>query len=182
MMKEDLITILILGGAIAAWMLLIAFLAEREKRSQKNGRYDERQVAAQGSAFKWGFFTMMAYDLQYGLLSAGLGLVWCEPVVGSLLGVLLGSAVYCMICILRDAYLRPTDSRTMSLVSINLLAACQLFLYFSNYSSEPPIQNGILKDSSVQLLFVVEALLIDLTFFIRSRMEKREEQHEEPEA
>lgn len=181
MLKEDLITILILGGAIAAWMLLIAFFAEREKRSQKNGRYDERQLAARGRAFQWGFFTMVVYYLVYGFVTDCFGIVWCDRLFGTLLGIQLGTLVFCVICIFSDAYLRPADSRTGALIGINCIGASQLFIYLSHYRSEPPVRNGVVTETCVYLLFIALALMIDLAFFVKWRSEKREEQHEKPE-
>ena len=181
MLKEDIILICIVGGAIILWMLLIAFFAEREKRSGRCGRFDERQLVAQGTAFKWAFITTAVYFVADAILSDVFGIVWYEPPIGNFFGLIAGTAVFCVLCILQDAYIRPTDSKTLSLVSINLIAVSQLGLYFSNYRSEPPVQDGKLMGSSIFLMFFFMAVLVDLTFFVKARMDKRAEQEKDDE-
>ena len=65
-------------------------------------RYDERQTAVRGRAFKWGYVTLLAglivYCITDGIWS------WCVPLTGCAAAMSFSLIVVCCICIDGDAY------------------------------------------------------------------------------
>lgn len=86
--------------AFAAWILGKFFL-----KKSFVAEYDERQNAARGTAFKYGFYTMLAGNMAvyvYHLFSDNTYLL--DPVYTDIILVILGLLVYASVSIWKNAY------------------------------------------------------------------------------
>lgn len=67
--------------------------------------YDERQQISQGRGYKYGYYTMLIYFAVNYMAITILGHPWAEEYVDILLGMLLGIGVFCIYCIMNEAFL-----------------------------------------------------------------------------
>ena len=75
-------------------------------------KYDERQTAVRGRAFKWGFITLIVTFVayMYGLESWS----WMEPTVGCAMCLLAGIGVFAVISLYKGAYHWITENAKIS--------------------------------------------------------------------
>ena len=175
--KNILICVIVFLVIYLAWCaILIAAVAKSEPKKKKKQAFDERQIAAQGMAYKWSFWTMCIYYLLYATICGAAGIVWCDPFLGAFLGVIVGVTVFAVICIFQDAYFSPDKSRKSEIFVINLLTVCQGCLGLMNTSKGTFIENGVLSSDTLPFFVLLVGLVLDAAFIVKHRMEKREEQ------
>ena len=174
--KKILICVIVFVVIYLIWCgILIAAVAKSEPKKKKRQVFDERQIAAQGMAYKWAFWTMFGYYLLYAIICGAMEIVWCDPFLGAFLGVIVGATVFAVICVFRDAYFRPDQSKASEIIVINVLCACQGILGLTHLSEGTLIEDGLLSADALQFFFLLVGLVLDAAFIVKHRMEKREE-------
>lgn len=157
------------------WMAVLIFAATKsEKPTKRAAQFDERQIAAQGTAFKWAFWSMLGYNILYMFICGIGGIVWCDDILSMWLGVIVGTTVFCVVCIFRDAYLGRIQSKAGAIILINLFGFGQGLLGLRYLTDGTIIENGVLTADSMYLFITLMALVIDAAFLIKRRMDKRE--------
>ena len=175
--KKLLLCVILFLALYLAWSaILIAAAAKSRPKTKTKQLFDERQIAAQGTAYKAAFWAMLVYSILYAAVSGAGGIVWCDPFLGIFLGVIVGVTVFAVICIFRDAYFRPDQSRTSMIVLINVICGCQGVLGFMHVSDGTVIEDGVLTADSLQLFLLLTGLILDAAFLVKHRMEKHGEQ------
>ena len=131
-MSEKLILMLVLGFiAVFVIVLTVIIIANVIKKQKKiKDEYDERQLLARNTAYKYAFFTLLFYNFVCVILSAA-EIKWAETAVQIFIGICLSTFVFIALCILRDAYFTQ-KSRTMN-----------SFLFFSFFLTFVAVMNII---------------------------------------
>lgn len=175
--KNILICVIVFVVIYLIWCgILITAAAKSQPKKKKKQIFDERQIAAQGMAYKWAFWTMLGYYLLYAIICGAMEIVWCDPFLGTFLGVIVGATVFALICVFRDAYFRPDQSRKSEIVIINIICFSQGLIGLMNLFDGTVIEDGVLSSESLQLFMLLMGLVLDAAFIVKHRMEKREEQ------
>lgn len=175
--KNVLICVIVFVVIYLIWCgILIAAAAKSEPKKKNRTKYDERQIAAQGMAYKWAFWTMFAYYFLYVFICGPANLVWCDQYLGMLLGVIVGATVFVVICIFRDAYIQPGQSKAAGVISINIICFSQGLVGLMHLSDGTVIEDGVLSADAMQLFLLLMGLVVDAAFIVKRRMEQREEQ------
>lgn len=117
----------------------------------------------------------MVYYLLYTTVG-GFGIVWCDHLLGGFLGIIVGTTVFAVVCIIRDAYFRPNQSKGSAVAVINIILLCQGVIGVMHLCDGTVVEDGVLSGDAVQLFLLLMLVIIDITFIVKSRMEKREEQ------
>ena len=168
----QIILIVFLIAYLVFWGTIICIGIPKEKQ-KKQRKFDERQIAAQGQAYKFAYITLILYLLVYVILDKGFKLVWCEHVFGIALGVLFSVSTYFAYCIFQDAYFAIGESRPGALIGINLIGLTQLLLAIESIADGSTVENGIITADGLHLLFTALVLLLDVFVMIRNRMDKQ---------
>ncbi|MCF0116517.1 MAG: hypothetical protein HUJ61_00525 [Bacilli bacterium] len=150
--------------------------AKRFPSKEKKQLFDERQLAAQGTAYKAAFWTMLLYYLLYATISGAMGIVWCDEYLGMFLGVIIGITVLAIICIFGDAYFRPDQSKTSVIIIMNVICICQGSIGFMNLSYGTVIENGVITGDALQLFILMMCIVLDIAFVIKHYLEQSENQ------
>ena len=175
MNRKVLICLIVFLIIYFAWCALLMFaVAKRKPKREKKYQFDERQVSAQGTAYKWAFWTMLVYYLLYATVSGAAGIVWCDQFFGMFLGVLVGVTAFAMICVFQDAYFRPDQSKASGIILINLLTVCQGIIGLTHLSDGTVIEDGLLTADALQLFILLMGLVLDVAFIVKHSMDKRE--------
>ena len=175
--KKVLICVIVFLVIYLVWCaILIAAVVKSEPKKKKRQVLDERQIAAQGMAYKWAFWTMFGYYLLYAIICGAMEIVWCDPFLGAFLGVIVGATVFALICVFRDAYFRPDQSRRSEIIVVNIICFSQGLIGLMNLFDGKVIEDGVLSSESLQLFLLLMGLVLDAAFIVKHRMEKREEQ------
>ena len=175
--KNLLICLIVFLALYLGWCAFVVGASMKSRPEKKKPvKFDERQIAAQGNAYKWAFWTMCCYYLLYATISGAAGIIWCDPFLGAFLGVIVGATVFALICVFRDAYFRPDQSRKSEIVVINIICVCQGIVGLMNLSDGTVIEDGVLSADALQLFILLMGLVLDVAFIIKHRQEKLEEQ------
>jgi hypothetical protein len=154
--------------------ILIGLL--RGKSGGASGRnYDERQQQARALAFKAGFFTLLIYNVLYGMSTILLP-PWCDVMTGCFLGICLSAGVFSVVCVMKDAYISLRDSygRTMVLFA-GVCAANLASMWVSLRGPESGIiENGRLTVHCMNLAAAALFAVLMAAMAIRHAQNRRE--------
>ena len=135
-MSEKLILMLVLGFiAVFVIVLTVIIIANVIKKQKKiKDEYDERQLLARNTAYKYAFFTLLFYNFVCVILSAA-EIKWADTTAQIFIGICLSTFVFIALCIMRDAYF--TQKRTMNsfLIFSFSMSIVALFNIISTVSS-----------------------------------------------
>ena len=97
---------IVTGIVVAVLLVVLMGVLFRKQGGVGFGRarYDERQQLARGKAFRAGFFTVLIYEVLYAFGDL-MGLRWTVLFTGVMIGLFLGTAVFGVVAICKDAYL-----------------------------------------------------------------------------
>ena len=147
------------GITVGLLIILIQKLSGKERN-----RFDERQIAARGEAYKWGFFTLMIYEAAYVILNL-FGVRFADESMGPLIGIFLGLAVFGSVAAAKDAYVavneKPGAVWIWGLVGVLWTAVGVMRL-----ASGEGIENGFLTTDSMQLFMGGAFLAVGVTSLI----------------
>lgn len=158
---------------ILFWGTVIYFGIPKEQWKQQKGRYDERQQIEQGRGCKWAYIALICYLVGYVFLDLVFEVKWCEPEFGILLGIALSVTVLLAYLVFQDAYFAFNEKKTGTLISVNCVGLCQLLLGIEHIADGDIIQNGIITDNALNLVFCGVVLSLDIFFLIRKQLDKK---------
>lgn len=154
------------------WGTIICIGIPKEQRANNKKKHDERQRIEQGRACTYAYITLIFYLLCYIFLEKIFGIVWCELTFGLFLGIAFSLSVFLAYCVFQDAYFSINDNKTGAMISVNVIGLAQLLLGIEHIVDGDIIQNGIITDNAINLLFFAVILLLDVFVFIRKRLDK----------
>ena len=156
----------VIGALCGIGIVLLVLLIQKLTGQTKN-KFDERQVAARGVAFKWGFFTMMIYEAAYSLLLAA-GIRFADEFTGPILGIFAGVAVFGSVAAAKDAY-TALDENPRSRWLWPVVGALWLFVGIMKVLGGEAVRDGALTLDSMQLFLGAAFLIIGLVDLIHRR-------------
>lgn len=142
----------------------------------KEDKFDERQLAAQGRAYQAGFFTLLGYCVIGGALDYLYGWRWSEDLfVFSILGVELAMLVFVVLCIWHHAYIGIWESPARTL-ALWIFCGITDLAYLAGYISAgtPLVKNEKLQISAAYLGLVLLGTVSVLTLLLRRHLDRRE--------
>lgn len=157
---------------------LILVVATREKVGALLATYDERQIMARGAAYRYGFFTLLAYSVFIALACSDRDIeLPIETTVLIMLGVFLSAFVFAAICIVRDAYFAIEDNKKSVIAVLAFVAVVNLFIGVRRLLMDGLFVDGKVGMSVINLLggiFIVLLLIVVLikVFFIKEDEEE----------
>ena len=145
-------------GAICGTGLALLILLIQKLSGQTRNKFDERQIAARGVAYKWGFFSLMIYEGLYALLLA-LGIRFADETTGPILGIFLGVTVFGSVASAKDAY-TALDESPRARILWPILGALWLFNGIMRVIGGKAVRDGLLTIDSAQLFLGAAFLVI----------------------
>lgn len=168
----------ILGFCIGLGLVLIIALTAAiigKRIGVFSQKYDERQKAIQGKAFKAGFLTLIGYLMVCGVFSLMLETEWCDQFTYSMIGVCLSATVFALICIVNNAYTSLDQKPKTYIIIFGGLGIANLALGIMNLLLGEMVVNGMLTFHSVNFIVGIMLLIILVVYVIKLMMDKRQE-------
>lgn len=162
----------IVGIIFGVGLVTLIFVLIKKDKKFKN-KYDERQIAAQGQAYKIGFFTMLV------LLGLGVVLSTFEielPIDNSFVYFMMAAISLCVtstILIIKDAYYSFNDKSTSIKITFTILGMINLLCGIINLNNGKANLGGINLVCGAMLIYIVVILVI------KDLIDKKEEEYEE---
>lgn len=164
-------------GALAGIGIVLVVMLIQKLTGKTQNKFDERQIAARGVAYRWGFFSMMIYEAVYVMLLA-LGIRFADETTGPFLGIFVGVTVFGAAAAAKDAY-TALDETPRSRFLWPILGVLWLFIGIMRVKDGEAVRNGLLTFDSMQLFLGASFLVIgaaDLIHRLKNRGSDGEEE------
>ena len=170
----------VLVGLIVGILIgLIGFILiqkySRKEDSDEMPPYDERQLMARGNAFKYSFFTMLAYNMAVFCLDVCEIDIPAERGITTLIGVILGMIVMITHCIWKDAYWALNQKRGALLVLFAIIGVMNTIMGISNFKDGIAIVNGRLTSDASNLCLGILFIWLGIVTAAKHIAEKLED-------
>ena len=139
----------------------------------RNGeiKYDERQTAVRGRAFKWAYATLLVALALYAVTD-GLW-DWCVPVAGCTMAISASLVPFLLICIFGEAYWWTDTGRKGQYVTSALLGLSNLAVAGAAAANGELVEDGRLQIGAANLsLGAVFILVLIATLIQRARLKR----------
>lgn len=170
-----------IGFFVVITIYLIIAIVLRCKNNHAT-EYDERQLIARNTAYKYSFFTLVFYCIFCGMLDIA-EVKWAETLIQMFLGMFISVTVFVVICIFKDAYFGiekgKGNIRTFLFLSV-ILTIIQLFSFLVNIFIEKDsiITDGILNRNIIPLMCAVAFLIMIIATVIKLVFNRKEREEE----
>lgn len=145
--------------------------------------YDERQKLMRGISYQYAFYTLVGFLVLSLLVNTVSGKSWCSTEIMIILGLCLATAVYCISCIWKDAYVAPRMNvrRAVWITGvigiINITGGVMEVL-----QGRITVRSGTLVSFPANLIVGITLLLVDMALVIRVQREKQNQGDTEEQA
>ena len=144
-------------------------MADKFRTSEQ--KYDERQTAVRGRAFKWGYATagcaLLIYSVTDGIWD------WCVPFAGCAIAITVSLVPFGWISILGEAYWWTRASRLGQYVTMALLGLLNLGLAAADAAEGRLVEDGVLQIGGANLALGCVFIFVFIVSFIQGRRAKR---------
>lgn len=163
---------MVAGFVLVFLVCLFAHLLYRKKKGKSTNDYDERQKAIQGVAYKYSFFTVIAYYIANGLFCKLFG-DWLDTMSMNFVGICLGLVVFAGYSIIKDAYVSLSGNLSRYIIVFLVVSAINFAGFFGNI-----ITKGDDETFSVNLVCGVTLLIVSVIAIIKIIIDKKAEKRE----
>ncbi|BBF44933.1 hypothetical protein lbkm_3673 [Lachnospiraceae bacterium KM106-2] len=159
-------------------VFILAWIIKYKVRGGKcEDEYDERQIAARGSAYKYGFFTAILYMYFSMVIKLWLGHPWCAESLEAVIGICLSVIVFITVCIWKDAYVSFRRSTKSQCILVAIVGGLNLFVGIRDMMHpEKVIDGDMLNGVSPNLLIGVMFCFVGAVTLIKRMKDSRIEE------
>lgn len=161
----------IAGFTVGILIVLAVFLIARKKLVGCS-KYDERQKAIQGVAYKVGFFAMFAYFIINGFICMEIG-EWLPIIDMNFIGLCFGIVCFAGYAIFNDAYLSLNSKPFKFSLFISFVAIINYVCFFINVMDGDTPEAFLLNLICAVFLTVI-CFMIIIKVIIDKHNEKKE--------
>ncbi len=173
-MLAGIITGVVLGLVVAAVLMRLTKKDKKEKFT-----YDERQKALRGVGYKYAFFTLVIYNVAYGILDMTLAVKWAETFTAMMIGVLLAVLVHVVYSIWHECYFSLNEEPKKVLILFGVIAVVNAIIAIMQGLNGELIVNGMLSNSCANLIVAIMFGAILIVLAAKSQQKKREAEEED---
>ncbi len=137
----------------------------------KEAKYDERQTAVRGRAFKYAYGTLLAALLLY-VVTDGIW-DWCVPLTGCAAAIAMSLVPYVWVSITNEAYWWANTSRIGQYVVFVLLGLMNLGLALASWLEGDLTEDGVLQTGGANLILGLVFIYIFAIAMIQRARQKR---------
>ena len=135
-------------------------------------RYDERQTAVRGRAFKWAYGTLLAALMLYAVTDGVWD--WCVPFTGCAVAISASLVPFLFICIFGEAYWWTDVSRVGQYTTIALLGLLNLAIAVVAAANGELVEDGKLQLGGANLALGAVFILVFIAAAIQRRRLSRD--------
>ena len=166
-----------LVGLASVALVGILLRALRKKRGSQPGKYDERQLAARGIAYRWAYFTLLLALLADVSLTTLFG-PWAKTGVDILLCVFLSIGVFVVACVHWDAYFTLMEKPRWYQLLFAAVILCQIPNTIFHARAGDFVQDGLLTFDALSPACALLFLVILICTLVRTHREREDDDGE----
>ncbi|MCR5824135.1 MAG: hypothetical protein K6G60_06880 [Lachnospiraceae bacterium] len=171
---------LIAGVAVGILLVVIvATLAIKSNAPVK--KYDERQIAMQGKAYKYAFITMVIYFGLFAVVStlSSLPTLFTLPFSADILvmlGVLTGAMVFAVTAIIHDAYFRLDENQGFIIILFVITSLINIAIGVVHIVNGDHAGDGVINMlNSGNLLCGAALLVLPISIMVKKLLDRNED-------
>lgn len=138
-------------------------------------KYDERQRIVRATGFKFAFFTLLFYDLAYGIINSAMDKRWMDDLTGMFIGCCISVVVYAAYAIWNEGYFSLNENPRRMLFVFGVVGLCNMVIGVRNVLEEGLIQDGMLNSKCLNLVCGLTFIFIFVILFTKWQVSKRED-------
>ncbi len=165
----------IICGVVIGLILVVLLLAVTKTDGTIHCKYDERQEAIRGKAYKYAFFTMLGSTFFMMLWKIMEFPNFAEYEVLLFLNLVLGIFVYAAYSIWNEAYFALNENKNRLLISFFVIALVNLLISVNNISHGNILTDGKLNFYSLNLFCAFLCLMIFVVILAKKLKDRKEE-------
>ena len=154
-------------GALVVAIIGVLFLFVMKKYTKTDNslksRYDERQQLVRGTGFKYGFFSLMFYNVAAAFLISVEKRQYIEHAALMLAGILFGVFIYGAYCIWNESYFSLNENPKRVVIVFVLIALLNFGVGYRGFCQGVLIEDGML---TVNCLNIFVGVLVLMLFFV----------------
>lgn len=158
----------IIMGLMIGILLVFVLLIITKKDGNIKCKYDERQTAVRGKAYKISFFLLLIYNILYGLCSTVIEKMPIDSLTVMFIGIIIALAFHVTYCIWKDAYFSLNEDKRKLMIVFILIAILNLAIGIGNLVSGYIIVDGVLTYHCVNLLCSILFVLLFLVLLVKN--------------
>lgn len=164
----------VICGVVCGLLLVAVILKLTKNDGSIKCKYDERQQILRGKGFKYGFFSLIIYNMIYALADSVLEKVYAESSVIIFIGICFGVIVYAGYCIWHEAYFSLNENPKKVIVAFLLIAVINFIVTAFDIKESKLVKNGVLQFEAINFLCGIFMLIIVFEILIKKVFAKRE--------
>lgn len=138
----------------------------------KEAKYDERQTAVRGRAFKYAYGTLLVALLFYAASDDIWN--WCVPLTGCAAAIAVSLVPYVWVSIMNEAYWWANTKRIGQYVTFALLGLMNLGLALSSWLRGDLIVDGVLQVAGANMVLGVLFVYVSILSLVQRARMRRE--------
>ncbi len=167
-------------GLVVGILAAVMFLKFIKKDHSWKCKYDERQELVRGRGFKYGFFTMLAYQWGYIVYGEFLEKIAIREVVMTF-GIVLGLVVYVSYAVLNEGYFSLNKNPRRVVILFAIIAAGNLLIGLAQIPLGRFFVNGVISFPAVNVMLGLMMLFVLILLFVKRFCKKESEEGQEDE-
>lgn len=161
-------------GLLAGILVGVGVVALLFKLRVVDTTFDERQERARGQAYKYGFWTLLACLMLYGISDEALGR-WCDVLTGVVLCGAVAITVFAAVCIVKDAYLSLKEKPRTVMTLFAVITLLNLGIGVPRLLDGSMVEDGVLTAGAVNFICGVMVLVIFVIYMVNAFLVKGED-------
>lgn len=165
----------VLVGIGSAAVVIAVMAAVRKKQGRPKPEYDERQMAAQGVAYRWAFLTLML-SLAVNTGVEAIWGPWAKPGVAVWMLIFLSIGVFVVVCVRRDAYFAMAQDPKASLWLFGAVVVLQIPNIIITLRSGGFVEDGLLTWDALSPASGALFLVLTVCAIVRLRRQREDDE------
>ena len=162
-------------GAVLGLLLVLLIVTVSRNENAAAKKYDERQIAEQGKAYKYGFFTLFAFFFITMILGDVLA-QYAEMGLVIFIDLMIGSSVMITYSIMHDAYFRMDESRRFFIIFFAFMAVFNIGIGIVHIIRDEIFENGVLDmTANMNLICGIFILYVMIVLLIKKLRDREED-------
>ncbi len=159
-------------------LIAVAVIIIIKRRSKEAVKFDERQMLVRHKAVRYSFLFTIVFSI-ICMFTNIFELKWAPVFVQFGLNVVIGVAIFIVICIFKDAYINLNYNKNIYNYAISTIAlgVIHLYVYVHHIVSGVPnlFTRGTLSDDSLYLFTGLMFLTVGASLIIKKAIDKKGE-------
>lgn len=169
----------VICGVLFGLLLVVVMMCISSKNRSIKCVYDERQQIVRGKGYRYGFFTLLVYDILYAFTDMLFETRFVDSMAGIFPGVALGALVCASYCIWNEGYVSMNEQPTRLTVVLFSVGILNVLVSVPVLIHGEMIVDGVLTFRCANLVCGAVTFAVAGQLMLKRFLDKRDGKEEE---